>query len=359
MEADSALCPKRKQMRGVMEQVTERQLELAAVADALETQCCVEIRPAGNMQGVVRPLYLAARERLGGSPTQLAGDALLKAVGKGDVVVVASGFHVPESMPLGETDGPPGAASLAYAISLGLCATPLVLGDPDTMGPIRAACDTIGLIERNLEAAQRSHSSYVADVFPADDAAEIAADDLLSRLQPKAILVVEKPGVNAFGVAHTAGGRRITDGRARIEVLVAKARERGIVTIAVGDNGNEAGLGAVAEATRKHKAFGERCLCDCGGGIATVDEADYPLIGSVSNWAAYGLSAYLAVSLKDERLIHDGETEKRMIHECLRAGAVDGATHSRRFMVDGIPAQTNACVVEILRAIVSMALHPS
>lgn len=329
---------------------------LAAVADAVEMQCCVEIRPVGHMLGVVRPLCLAAREAAGGSPMLRATELLLRHVNAGDTVVVATGFHVPGSMPQGETDGPPGAAALASAVSLGLGAFPIVLADPDTVEPVRAACRTIGLVERSTVTPGLA-SSFVLDTMPVDDQAEGFADLLLSKHAVKAVVVIEKPGLNAVGVAHTAGGKRIMSGRSRIEVLMDLARQRGVPVIAIGDNGNEAGMGAIAAATRRYKRFGDRCLCECGGGIAAVESADATVVGSISNWAAYGISATLAVALRNASLLHDGETEKRVIAECLRAGAVDGLSGSHRFSVDGIPAQISAHVVDILRTIVTTVLN--
>ena len=329
---------------------------LEVTADAIEMQCCVEIRPPGSMQGAVRPLALAAREKQGGAPVLLAARRLLEAVGKGDVVVIATGFHVPGFLPAGETDGPPGAAALAHALSLGVGAIPLLLGETTTVEPIRAACRAMGLVDGDIDSLRGGDYRFALDSFPTDAAAEARADELLEALRPKAIIVTEKPGLNAKGVAHRGGGKRIDSGRARIEVLTARAREIGIPTIAIGDNGNEAGMGLIADAVRVHKPYGAQCLCPCQGGIAAVDEADVTVVGSVSNWAAYGIAACLAVALGDERLLHDGETERRVIAECLRAGAVDGVTCTYRQMVDGIPARINGHVVDILRTIVATAI---
>lgn len=323
-----------------------------AAADAIELQCCVEIRPPSFSQGTVRPLYLAARQCQGGSPMLLAASTLLSSVRPGDAVIIATGFHVPDLMPRGETDGPPGAAVLAWALSVGLGAIPLLLGETPTLEPIRAAARSVGLVERDLDLARAAKGSYTVDAFPSDGRAEGRARELLESLRPAAVIVIEKPGLNFRGVAHRAGGKAIQGERARVEVLTGAARAAGIPTIAIGDNGNEAGMGGIVEAVRRHKQYGETCLCPCGGGIAAVDEVDVTVVGSVSNWAAYGIAACLAIAIGDDRLLHDGEAEKRVIADCLRVGAVDGATLTHRFMVDGIPAHVNGHVVDILRQIV-------
>ncbi len=324
------------------------------VADAIEMQCCVEIRSPGCMQGVVRPLSLAARERQGAPPVLLAARRLAQTV-SGGVVVIASGFYVPDALPMGESDGPPGAAALARALSLGLGAVPLLLAEQPTLEPIIASCHAQGL-RRGEATPSHPDRFFVAEVFPSDATAEQRAEALLERHRPQAVIVTERPGINQKGVAHRGGGKAIGTGRARIEVLLALARQAGIPVIAIGDNGNEAGMGLIADVVRQYKPYGAHCLCPCGAGIAAVEEADVTVVGSVSNWAAYGICACLAVLLADERLIHDGQTEERVIAECLRAGAVDGISLSRRPFVDGIPAAINGAVVDILRTIVAAAL---
>ncbi len=329
---------------------------LECVADAVEMQCCVEIRSPGCMQGVVRPLSLAARERQGAPPVLLAASRLADVTGDGDVVVIASGFYVPDAMPMGETDGPPGAAALARALSLGLGAVPLVLAERPTLEPIAAACRAHGLRQVAGPTAHPQGGSFLAEAFPTDESAQRQAEVILETHRPRAVIVTERPGINRKGVAHRGGGRAITQGRARVEVLLALARQAGVPVIAIGDNGNEAGMGLIADVVRQYKPYGARCLCPCEGGIAAVEEADVTVVGSVSNWAAYGITACLAVLLGDERLIHDAPTERLVIEESLRAGAVDGISLSRRPLVDGISAEINGAVVDILHTIVATAL---
>lgn len=328
---------------------------LATVADAIETLCCVEIRSAGACPGAVRPLQLAARELLGGSPYLAAARTLAKVTRPGDTVIVATGFPVAEVMSRGETDGPPGAAALARALSLGLGAHPLVLGELVTLEPIRAACQTIGLDEACPGAWPADRPAFVLDAFPNNDTAVERAEELLSWLRPKAIVVTEKPGPNSEGIAHRVGGLPVGPGRARIEVLLERARHAGIPTIGIGDNGNEAGLGAVADATRLCQLYGASCRCPCGGGIAAADHSDITVVGSVSNWACYGIAACLGVLLGRPEMVHSGATEERVIDACVAAGAVDGfGAHGS--LVDGIPARLNGYVVELLAAIVRAAL---
>jgi D-glutamate cyclase len=342
----------------MIENVQESTLKksLGVVADAIEALCCVEIRPPGSMQGVVRPLAAAAREKQGGIPILIAAEQLIQRVRSGDVVVVATGFYVPEVMPNGESDGPLGAASLAFALSNGLGVVPLILCEEQCLAPTRATLNAIGLTEQPLEVALRTKSSFVLQTFPTDPSAEQRATEILHELKPKAVIVIEKPGLNAKGVAHRGGGKAITEGRMRIEVLTAQARASDILTIAIGDNGNEAGTGLVAEACREFKQYGAICQCPCQGGIAAVDECDVTIVASVSNWGGYGIAALLGILLGNENTLQDPDTERRMLEDCLRAGAVDGVHFAPRFFVDGIPGRIHCHIIEMLQIIMHMSL---
>lgn len=331
--------------------------DLRVAADAIETLCTVEMREPGESYGVIRPLYEAAREAQGGPPTELAVKALIDRVGEGDIVVIATGAYFPEYMPMGENDGPLGAASLAYALNLGLGAIPLILCESQIVEPVEASCQAIGLAVRPLEVARKIPYAVAVDSFPADDTAEEAAQTLLATLEPKAIISVEKLGLNSKGIAHSATGGPATEGRARIEVLVSAARDADILTIGIGDNGNEIGFGLIADAVREYKEYGRVCRCPCGGGLACVDVCDILITASVSNWGAYGLSAGLAVALEKPFLIHDYATELRMIDACVSAGAADGAYGLYTVSVDGVPGPLSGYLVEMLRFIVQKNLE--
>jgi hypothetical protein len=331
--------------------------DLTVAAESIETLCTVEMRERGSSYGVIRRLYESAREAQGGSPTGLATRGLLDCVNEGDVVIVATGAYVPDYLPKGETDGPTGAASLAYALRLGFGATPLILCEESIVEPVEACCRAIGLGVRSLQVAQRIPYSAAVDTFPVDESAEKAAKVILEDLQPKAIICVEKLGVNSKGVAHSSTGLPAMEGRARMEVLVCAARNANILTIGIGDNGNEIGFGLIEEAVREHKPYGRQCRCSCGGGIACETACDVLITAAVSNWGAYGLTACLAVALEQPPLIHDSQTELRMIHECVRAGAADGATGMYTVSVDGIPGTVHGHIVDMLRVIVEKNLR--
>jgi hypothetical protein len=315
------------------------------------------MRERGSSYGVIRRLYESGREAQGGSPTGLAARRLLDKVEAGDLVVISTGAYVPHHLPKGETDGPTGAASLAYALHLGLGAIPLILCEEPIIQPMEACCLAIGFGVHPLDVARQIPYAAAVESFPTDESAKEVAQDILKDLRPKAIICVEKLGVNSEGVAHSSTGMPLKEGRARVETLVSAAREAGILTVGIGDNGNEIGYGLIEEAVREHKPYGRKCQCPCGGGIACTDACDVMITAAVSNWGAYGLAACLAVGLEKPELIHDGATEMRMIEECVRAGAADGATGMHTVSVDGIAGPIHAHLVGMLRVIVEKNLR--
>ena len=53
--------------------------------------------------------------------------------------------------------------------------------------------------------------------------------------------------------------------------------------------------------------------------------------------------------------MHDSQTEKYMIEECVRAGALDPFSGMHRPYVDGEPLQTNMHIIDLLHGIIRHA----
>ncbi len=327
-------------------------IDLSTLARSIETLCTVEMREPGPSYNVIRRLYERGLKAQAGYPTELAIRALTSRVSEGDVVLITTGAYVPNFLPKGETDGPTGAASLAFALKVGLGAAPVILSGETCAEPIVASCEAIGLGVRSIEIVRKIPYSAAVESFPIDDSAADRADELLSTLEPKAIISVEALGVNSAGVAHSSTGLPAMEGRARFEHLISAARQADVLTIGIGDNGNEIGFGLIVEDVREIKPYGRVCRCPCGAGIATVNACDILITAAVSNWGAYGLSAGLGAALGMPQLIHDGATELRMIDACVRGGAADGATGMYTVSVDGIPGSIHAHLVDMLGLIV-------
>jgi hypothetical protein len=75
---------------------------------------------------------------------------------------------------------------------------------------------------------------------------------------------IEKTGPNAKGVHHSImGTAKNPDETGHAFHLAEAAKARGIVTIGVGDGGNEIGNGLIYDAARQIQPYGLKCQCDC------------------------------------------------------------------------------------------------
>jgi len=328
------------------------------IGDNIDRLVTVEMRNQGIVRGNIVELYTAARRELGEPLTMLAAKRLHQTIQPGDAVIIATGAGSWPWMPHGETDGPPGAASLARAITLGLGGRPVIVSDERKLPAIASSCRGVGLLVGDADIVRARTGVTTMVPFTIEDAsARAEAEKLLDDWKPRAIIAVENLGPNAKGEFHSLQGINTSAGAAKVHHLFELAAQRGIFTIGIGDGGNEIGCGLIYEDTRRIMPAGSHCQCPCGGGMATVVSADVLVIGSASNWAAYGISACLAFLLGDVSLLQDAATERRVVEQCALSGASDGMSALPIPWVDGTTLAVQEAVVTMLGMIVSNGLR--
>ncbi len=271
-------------------------------------------------------------------------------------VIVTTGFAVDGGVP--ETDGPPGAAVLGRALRL-IGADVRYVSDAATLPVLAAALTALG--ER-------------ADVIRYPDGSD-AARELLAHHGPTHLVAIERPGRARDGTYRTMRGIDVSQWNAPIDELFLVAprtgrpdarshgsrgqatrgtsRSRGprynknqvgrapdrVITIGVGDGGNEIGMGNVRARFARGGALAAR--------IASVVRVDHLVVAGVSNWGAYGIVANLA-RFAARPLLHTADDERRLVAACVKAGACDGVTRRPEPTVDGLPLDTHAALIELL-----------
>ncbi|MGO2392963.1 MAG: glutamate cyclase domain-containing protein, partial [Halomonas sp.] len=153
----------------------------------------VEMRNRGMNHNIIAPIYDEARREGGGRPiTARAAEALVENVGEGDVVLIVTGAGYMPEVPHGESDGPPGAVSIARALYWGLKAVPVYVSEICHAPPIKASSEAAGLMIRDYELAKDRRMGAALITAP-EGQSEIDAwaDDLLSKMKPKAIIAIE------------------------------------------------------------------------------------------------------------------------------------------------------------------------
>ncbi len=323
----------------------------------------VEIKTAGRPgRCLIFPLYEAAVKTLGDRPISLvAAERLIEQVKEGDTVVLMTGMGAMPFMPRGETDGPSGVASLARAVSFGLKALPLVVTTPRDFdavcGAVRAA--GLGILDYDEARATTTRCAVVIPFPYVEDEAAKFAKDLMDKYTPKAVASVEMFGPNKKGIKHFGTGLPVEGYGEKfpgVEYFFHEAAARGILTIGCLDVGNEMGAGTIEEAVRKWVPYADKCRCPCESGFACAVKADVAFPASVSNWAAYAITAMVGYLLKKPEILQDPETEKRMLEAAAMAGSTDGCLGMSVPAVDGIYWETQQCIIRILRNTVESGL---
>ena len=218
------------------------------------------------------------------------------------------------------------------------------------MAPVTATLVAAGVSVLDEVLARVRPTTATLLPFTTDPAiAHKEAERFLDRWKPAAVIAIEKTSPNRAGVIHSVSGKAWTPAVefARVEALIVEARRRGVLTIGIGDMGNEMGFGLIEDTVRKTVARADVCQCPCGQGMASAVTTDVLIPASVSNWGAYGIVAHLGRA-GGRSLLHTPDDERRVVSACVAAGACDGVTRRREPTVDGLPLEAHAALVTLL-----------
>lgn len=257
----------------------------------------------------------------------------------GPGLAIVTGFMIPTATPpAGETDGPLGALFLARVlVPLDI---PVVLVTDDFC--VRAL--EAGLAECGL----RKDVPIVTLPTPVQASGMTDAqywqyfEKRKGRINISHLLAIERVGPSYTHEAvpaehrdrcHTMRGRDITDLMSPAHQLFESANRAGtIVTIGIGDGGNEIGMGKIAWDVINRNIPG-------GGLVACRVPTDHLIVAGVSNWGAYALGAGIA-HLRDEPLeaeLFDPAREQEILRLMVEQGPlVDGVLGTPAASVDGL-----------------------
>ena len=313
-------------------------------------------------RGIIMPLYEAAVKAVGGRPLSLlAAEKIMERVKSGDSVIIMTGMGQLPNMPYGETDGPPGVASMARGIRYGLGAIPIIMTETRDMEPVKETTKAAGLaIVDYKEAKDTNQGVFSVIPFPYQDAAESQkqAARIMEQYKPKLVVAIEMLGPNKKGVKHWSSGfaAETSERTCGLEHIFYEAHKRKILTIACIDQGNEMGSGTIEETIRKEIPYGNECRCPCGGGMACTVKSDILFPAAISNWAAYAIIGMLGLLLKKPSILQDEDTERRMLEACIMEGSVDGVSGGPLMGVDGVGLKVHQGLINMLHTIIDNAL---
>jgi D-glutamate cyclase len=326
--------------------------------EAIDQLITIEAKNGGMPHNVLRPMYQAARQLVDDRPiTMVAAERLVEALKPGDTVLVLTGAGYAPTMPKGEDDGPPGAASLARILYKGLGAVPVFACEACHVDPIVASSEAAGLMVKEFVHARDRHLGAAVAVSPTkQEAVNAWVAEIFETMKPKALVTTERLGPGKNGIMHSATALPLQgpnsiffEDAVDISPLVTEANKRGILTIGLGDHGNELGFGAIWDTVAKTMPKGEI--------LGTVVPTQVLLPAMMSNWGCYGIEAAIAYLLKRPELIHSPAQEERILRACLDSGGLEAMFCTTEFFCDGLDGETSMACMQFLSNIVRKNLE--
>lgn len=309
--------------------------------------------------GVCRILYKASREYTKKPLTINSAEKLVDTLKEGDLVYIMTGF-VLRPFKKAEMDGIVSTMLLARALVKGFNVKPVIVCHEDNMKAVENLAYVVGLhFHDSIEGLSEYPLSLAAIPFTKEaKEASKQADELISKGFPSAVISIECPGANSKGVYHNAVGLDVTELEAKQDVLFNKLKEKGVLNIAIGDLGNEIGMGTIKEHLYEYVPYAAKgtCNCGCNGGIVAETKADNIITATVSDWGCYGLIAALSYLKNDLNIMHTKEMEKDAMIAASRSGMID-MYGDLIPAIDGFGLEINCSIVNLMRECVLSAIN--
>lgn len=229
-------------------------------------------------------------------------------------VLIGTGFPVGGSF---ETDGPIGAIAM-YRVLERLGHEPIFGCAPPISKVLTRGFRTLEIPILSWEATMPVVQSALAD------------------LKPALMVSIERPGVAQDGRYYNMSGKDISDALAKFDLFFNLCN---CPTIAVGDGGNEIGMGNI------HAELGQLPI------VPSVTRCDELVIATVSNWGVYGIIAAMSRQLR--RDLFSCFEPMDIVRYLVDRGAVDGKTGCAECSEDGFPLAIGLGIIERLRALMA------
>lgn len=263
---------------------------------------------------------------------------------KANHVAILTGFFIPSAQ-RPETDGPLGTVFLAEAL--------IALGKKVTIVTDRACLDSIDACVDLIKDRFAPPHLNIA-IFPEE---KRAAEHFVKALSDEVdcLVSIERVGRSFDGKYRSMRAIDISANTAPLDDLFIYAQEhpeRHITTIAVGDGGNEIGMGEKIEEVKQYVLNGEAIAC--------VVPADHLIVTGVSNWGGYALAGALyCIALENRESappldsVYPTEQEQfQMLENMIAMNCCDGVTGKSILCVDGLSWEFRQKIIEDIRQII-------
>ena len=290
-------------------------------------------------------LYEAARKSAGNVPlTYKAASSIMRKVRPGSTVIFLPGFPTYGTY-VAEQDGPVGASMLARVLAELLNVRSVVLTD-ESQAQMTKNC-FMGSGFSLVDKIDEDHQVLVRGV---KENIEVDAQGILDEFSPSAVIAIERPSKNINGKYMSMKGLDLSFKIAKLDEIIEEANRRGILTVGVGDGGNETGCGLIKEDVLKRHPNGAT--------IASCVETDVLVFASISNLGAYGIAGALAAISGDIYALPEKQTLILTLMNAARSGLHNGPPKWLDPGTDGIPFELEAFVWESIRRMIWEEVNP-
>ncbi len=225
-------------------------------------------------------------------------------------VGVITGFYVP-SAKVPETDGPAGAGFLLKTL-FDMGKEVAFITDSFCYSYLRPCIEYF---------VKDGIKFYMCD-------SKSDCESFLSDFKPDVVVSIERPGRAVDGRYYNVRKEDISDYVTPVDEIFVLVQENDLdyKTIAVGDGGNEIGMGNIRD-----KICSEiPKLCD----ITSIIRSDVLIVSDISNYGAYALGLGL-LRYADKMVYFDLDFEQNVLYNMQKLGLVDGLTCKNSLSVDG------------------------
>ncbi|QOR35936.1 DUF4392 domain-containing protein [Clostridium sp. 'deep sea'] len=236
-------------------------------------------------------------------------------------ILLTTGFYILGSNTI-ETDGPPGAIILAKALEN--------IGKKVTVVVDNHSKDIM------IQGAKSLNFNITLKCLEPQTTPSLSC---LVNKETTHFISIERPGQSVNGNYYNHRGLSISEYHAILDPAFKNATSEGIVTIGIGDGGNEMGMGSMARAISRYVKAGNL--------IGSTTSANLCICAGVSNWAAYAIVALLS-SFANTILLPTKSELVLLLNAIAEAGAVDGISGKQEPTVDGLEQKWETGILQSL-----------
>lgn len=246
-----------------------------------------------------KELYYAEKRRCKRNPFHNAME-IISNLREGSQVHLITGFPV-SCGKYGETDGPLGTIVLSELLR-DLNFEPIIISDEYLIKPMEAIIKQFNL------------------------GIKIQSADRWNHTKTSLFITIERPGHAYDNNYYSMKGKKL-DNIYPFDSIIEKSFDTTPI-IAIGDGGNEIGMGNIYETIKKYVPLGKK--------IGSVVKSHVLIVSQVSNWGAYTLDLVIRDHMNIEQK-HTPMREKAYLETLNEFGVVDGITCKANATVDGLP----------------------